>query len=394
MAITACGVNDAAQWNGQTKAERIAFDIFDDKFEMAMDKTMEEIDADFKSYSELPTNQGQIRLTPGTKTKIRAFIQWSKDQIRMGLDPTLQAFPVGDTANLIRRYKTHNAFLKKSKTLAESAKPEKFTTTTKWTNWAPTLQNYLRCIPGRDGIPLNYIIRNQDQADYTPNPDFLDDYVATAKLEGEAYAIDAADVHTIIVNLIAGNEDAEARIQAFDNESDGRKDYIAMKEHYEGIGIHAVDITKAERIIEKDFYGGEKKPHMWWAEFEKRLTWAFNTMRKVEGREVFSNEMKLRKLLSKVKADFLATTKAAIEVRLAEIPMTMTYEVAIATFRNTVNNQFPPEMTTNQRVRRNINEVNQRGGRGRGRWNGRGPGRGRTKKNRNDSTWITLLNGQ
>ena len=38
MAITACGVNDAAQWNGQTKAERIAFDIFDDKFEMAMDK--------------------------------------------------------------------------------------------------------------------------------------------------------------------------------------------------------------------------------------------------------------------------------------------------------------------------------------------------------------------
>ena len=47
MAITACGVNDVAQWNGQTKAECIASDIFDDKFEMAMDKTMEEIDADF-----------------------------------------------------------------------------------------------------------------------------------------------------------------------------------------------------------------------------------------------------------------------------------------------------------------------------------------------------------
>ena len=58
MAITACGVNDVAQWNWQTKAQRIATDIFDDKFEMAMDKTMEEIDADFKSYSELPMNQG------------------------------------------------------------------------------------------------------------------------------------------------------------------------------------------------------------------------------------------------------------------------------------------------------------------------------------------------
>ena len=82
---------------------------------------------------------------------------------------------------------------------------------------------------------------------------------------------------------------------------------------------------------------------MWWAEFKKRLTWALNTMKKVEGREEFSNEMKLHKLLSKVKADFLATTKAAIKVRLAEIPITMTYKVAIATFRNTVNNQFPPE---------------------------------------------------
>ena len=74
MAITACGVNDVAQWNGQTKAQRIAANIFDETFEMAMDKTMEEIDADFKSYSELPMNQGQIRLRPGTKAKIRALI--------------------------------------------------------------------------------------------------------------------------------------------------------------------------------------------------------------------------------------------------------------------------------------------------------------------------------
>ena len=57
MAIASCGVNDVTLWNGQTKAQRIAFDMFDDAYTTCMDKTMEEVDADFKSYAELPLNQ-------------------------------------------------------------------------------------------------------------------------------------------------------------------------------------------------------------------------------------------------------------------------------------------------------------------------------------------------
>ena len=78
--------------------------------------------------------------------------------MRLGLDPTTQPYPVADAANLIRRYKTHLAFTKKSKTMAESAKPDKFTKDSKWSDWTITLHNYLKCIPGRDGIPLNYVI--------------------------------------------------------------------------------------------------------------------------------------------------------------------------------------------------------------------------------------------
>ena len=47
MAIASCGVNDVTVWNGQTKAQRIAFDMFDDAYTTCMDKTMEEADADF-----------------------------------------------------------------------------------------------------------------------------------------------------------------------------------------------------------------------------------------------------------------------------------------------------------------------------------------------------------
>ena len=106
----------------QTKAERMASDLFNDDYVSCMDKTMEELDPEFKSYSDLSANQGQIRLLPGIKNRIRAFIQWTKDQIHMGLEPSLSPFPVNETASLIRRAKTDLLFVKKSKTLAKSAK--------------------------------------------------------------------------------------------------------------------------------------------------------------------------------------------------------------------------------------------------------------------------------
>jgi hypothetical protein len=126
-------------------------------------------------------------------------------------------------------------------------------------------------------------------------------------------------------------------------------------------------------------YAGEKKPHMWWAEFEKQLTSAFVTYNKREGRVVHSQEMKLRILLTKVTADFLMPTKAGIGINLARIPMTLTYEQALAAFRNEVNHKFPPQMSSTIQARRNINEVGRGRGRGRGGCFGQGQqgGRGR-----------------
>ena len=61
----------------------------------------------------------------------------------------------------------------------------------------------MRAIPGRDSVPSKYIIRANDLLDHTPNKDFLDDYVNNTTLMGESFTIDAAEVHTFIVNLIA-----------------------------------------------------------------------------------------------------------------------------------------------------------------------------------------------
>jgi hypothetical protein len=125
-----------------------------------------------------------------------------------------------------------------------------------------------------------------------------------------------------------------------------------------------------------------------------------------QGWVVHSQEMKLRILLTKVTADFLMPTKAGIGIDLARIPTTLTYEQALAAFRNEVNRKFPPQMSSTIQARCNINEVGrgrgrggrfgrgQQGGRDRGGRGGRGNNRNRPQKTRNDSTYITLQDGQ
>ena len=404
-AIIACGVDNAIFFNGNTAAQRIAEELFDNDFHACIDKDTSEMEEDFKTYSGLTVAQGQIRLQPGTKRQIRAFVQWTKDQLRTGQDPSLTAFPVHNTANLIRRHKSHLAFCEKAKRVSESAKPSQFTDTTKWLDWFPTLVNFLKNLPGRNGVPLVYVIRDNDDANIVPGVEMLDDYINRAPLEGEAFTIDASEVHTYIVNLTAGNETAESKLLSITDQSNGRLDIKALRDHYEGVGINAIAIRDADNVIENLQYTGERKPTMWWDEFERKLTMSFNIYDKKEKRTVYSEEMKLRLLCRKVNADFLEATRQLINVDLTRTPVTMTYAQALAAFRNEVNRKFPPHLSTTERTRR-MSEMDThynrgrggrggrggRSGRGRGRQNGRG--RGRTRSRQGDVRTITGLDGQ
>ena len=47
--------------------------------------------------------------------------------------------------------------------------------------------------------------------------------------------------------------------------------------------------------------------------------------------------MKIRMLIDKIKADFSTPTKAQLEIELSRTPMNVTYNQALALFRNMVN---------------------------------------------------------
>ena len=107
---------------------------------------------------------------------------------------------------------------------------------------------------------MSYVIRPNIEPLIRVNTQFLDDYVDQAPLTGKVFALDASDIHTYIVSFITENTTAENKIMPYLLENNGRRDYQALKDHYEGVGANATMITQAEKDIETLFYSGEKRP--------------------------------------------------------------------------------------------------------------------------------------
>ena len=385
-AMVECGVNDATLFMGQTPAVRIAEDCFGNDFNAVMEISYEEFEADLKSYSTLTVANGQIRLDPRTKRMIRAFLQFVRNHYRISVDPSTIPFVTANAIQLLNDEKTHKAFVDKSSKIIETTKPIRFTEKIRWDDWVPTFINFLRSIPGRHGVPLCYVIRNHVVPLIDPLADLLQSYINRAPLQGAAFQADALDVHIYLVNFTAGNVTAETKLLPNAEEQNGRVDFINLLHHYEGVGVNSINIIAADITLSSLYYSGEKKPHMWWNEFETRLTKAFLAYDKKEQRVVYSNEMKLRTLLGKIDADFLQITKSTLNLELNRIPITMTYATALKTFRDEVNRKFPPDLSSGPNRVRRVQETGQggRGGRGqrdRGR-GGRDRGRGRGDRGR------------
>ena len=204
----------------------------------------------------------------------------------MGLDPALTLFPIANVVDYIKSYKHHEAYIKKSSTLSDTAKHEQFTDNMKWIDWYPTIINFFREIPGRNGLPLSYLCRATNVQAKAAYNNFIDEYAGKAPLVGQAFMTDAAELHTYIVRFTSGNVVAEANMVAHAAENNGFLEFMALKDHYEGVGMQAVNALQADKVLNIFFNLDEKKPHIWWYEFERQLTDAFNTYDHLENRSV------------------------------------------------------------------------------------------------------------
>ena len=174
--------------------------------------------------------------------------------------------------SILRSTKRNTAYINKASTLTDTAKSEKVTDKMKWIECYPTLINFLREIPRRNGVSVSYLcipINVQAKSVYK---NFIDKYVDKTPLVGQEFTTDAAEVHTYIVRFTSSNTVTETKMLAHGAENDGRLYLISLKDHYKGVGVNEVNEVQADKVMSNFFNYGENKPHMWWDEFEMQLT--------------------------------------------------------------------------------------------------------------------------
>ena len=210
------------------------------------------------------------------------------------------------------------------------------------------MQNWVK------GYPLTYIIRDNDAPDTSPKDSVLDVYVAAAPLNGRVFEQDTRTVHNIIQSLIAGNRNAEGKLAPLVDDLDGRKDFQALVDHYEGTGPDAMDLQKANNFIARQYYGGEKSRDMCWDVFEAKLVASFVALERHYGvGQHCSPQYQLDVLMEKVQAPFLSLAKETLEAQRKHGENGLTFAQALKHFRdkvNTIHGPGRPAPKANRRV--------------------------------------------
>ena len=74
----------------------------------------------------------------------------------------------------------------------------------KWPEWYPAFVNYLSTIPGVYGVPLSYIVHDNEAPDHVRDfaGDFTEEIIACAPLRGPKFRADARKVHQLLKNFL------------------------------------------------------------------------------------------------------------------------------------------------------------------------------------------------
>ena len=99
-------------------------------------------------------------------------------------------------------------------TISKAADPGKLKDERKWPEWYPAFVNYLSTIPGVYGIPLSYVVRENQTPDHTRDfeGDFMEEIIVCAPLNGPKFWVDARKVHQLLKNFLTA-ESAEQWIR-------------------------------------------------------------------------------------------------------------------------------------------------------------------------------------
>ena len=237
---------------------------------------------------------------------IQDFFRVSKIPSINGLSSTTfcDALDVALQRSVIR-----DTMIRNSKVAAEAANPGKLDSENNWKKWEERFHNYLNVQLGTNGIPLSYIIRENDVPDNTNNTNFMTQCTMAAPLTGEFFIANTQIVFHMIVNATTGCASADW-IKSTLRYSDGRRSWKKLVEHFAGEGSASKALAEAEHLFETLHYKNERA--MSFENFLTKCQKMFNIFEK-QG-EPMGNDARVRFLFKHVQHPDLEAPIEALKV--------------------------------------------------------------------------------
>ena len=217
--------------------------IFNDSFGSYEDiKLLKPSDVEMlaKDFASRPAAQRVFFGVRRTK-RLKAAVHFVADFYRVSLTPTIvgednESFKAAlDIA--MQRAEVRSKLEKQQDTAAKTASPGPLANERKWKEWETKFENYLSVIMGSNGVPLSYVIREDDAppADVSTFTNFTTRSIACAPLTGVHYEADRYSVYQQILAFTTG-QPSEDWIKGTRRRADGRVSMKALRDHFSGEG--------------------------------------------------------------------------------------------------------------------------------------------------------------
>ena len=128
----------------------------------------------------------------------------------------------------------------------------------KWDCWVVELESKLKIIVGAQGIPLSYVIRENDAPDQKERNTWEEKSVLAVSITGRIYKQDNLMLHNIILRNIADTSDAFTYVKPYIKKDDGRTDIKVLRSRHENVAMKEQCVSEANRTIETIQYRNER----------------------------------------------------------------------------------------------------------------------------------------
>ena len=204
--------------------------------------------------------------------------------------------------------------------------------------------NYCRSQIGANGVPLSYIIReNDDPATDKEYDDFITKTIAYAPLEGEFYEADKITVFNFLMSFTTDQPSGDW-IKTTLRYHNGRRSMKALRNHFAGEGNASRNKAGADRLKESLHYKNERA--MAFEIFLTNCKKMYNIYEKEK--EAMSEDAKIRFLFKRIENEALKPAIQALKVRQST-GEELTYAQA-ANHMSTAVSELPEFITKNRNV--------------------------------------------